>query len=105
MITQFTNRFKALVKDTMEELRRDARICMEDLQYDLTLLPEDIKCNHATYIAENINEVTDVKELFLLLNTYWDYFNYTLLEVLVNKHGSAELKIKMHTYVSELQQF
>ena len=108
MITQFTKRFRALVKDTMEELRRDARICMEDLQYDLTLLPEDIKRNHATYIAENIkklNEVADVRELFLLLNTYWDYSNYTLLEVLVNEHGSAELHLKMNTYVSELQQF
>ena len=92
----------------MKELRKDAKICMEDLQYDLTLLPEDIKRNHATYITENIkklNEVADVRELFLLLNTYWDSFNYTLLEVLVNEHGSAELQLKMNTYVSELQQF
>ena len=44
-------------------------------------------------------------EFFLLLNAYWDHFNYTLLEVLVNKHGSAELHLRMKTYVSDLQQF
>ena len=107
-VTLFTERFRTLVKDTMKELRKDVEISMEDLQYDLTLLPVDIKSNHATYITENIkklSEVTDVKELFLLLNTYWDYFNYTLLEVLVNEHGSPELKLRMKTYVSDLKLF
>ena len=92
----------------MKELRKDAKISMDDLQIDVTLLPEDIKRNHSTFIAENIkklNEVADVKELFLLLNAYWDYFNYTLLEVLVNEHGSAELQLKMKAYISDLQQF
>ena len=107
-VTQFTRRFRTLVEDTMKELRKDPTIHMEDLQFDLTLLPEDIKRNHAMFIAENIkklNEVADVKELFLLLNAYWDYFNYTLLEVLVNQHGSAELQLRMKTYVSDVQQF
>ena len=92
--SQFTTRFRTLVEDTMDELRKDPTIRMENLQFDVTLLPNDIKHNHATFISENIkklNEVADVKELFLLLNLYWDHFNYTLLEVLVNKYGSEKL--------------
>ena len=92
----------------MKELQKDAKISMDDLQFDVTLLPDDIKRNHAMYIEKNfqkLNEVANVKELFLLLNAYWDYFNYTLLEVLVNEHGGAELQLKMKTYVSDLQQF
>ena len=107
-VHQFEERFRLLVEDALKELGMSDKIPVQVLKFDVTLLPNDIKRNHATYITQHIKElkeVEDVTEFFLLLNAYWDYFNYTLLEVLVKKHGSAELQLKMKTYVSDVQQF
>ena len=44
-------------------------------------------------------------EIFCHLNLYWDSFNYTLLEMIVNKYGSTGLKEEMAEYIRDLRQF
>ena len=39
------------------------------------------------------------------LNLYWDYFNYTLLEVIIKAYGSENLKKLMGSYISDMHQF
>ena len=107
-VHQFEERFRLLVENTLKELGMSGKIPVQVLKFDVTLLPNDIKRNHATYITQHIKElkeVEDVTEFFLLLNAYWDHFNYTLLEVLVKKHGSAELQERMKAYISDVQRF
>ena len=81
---------------------------MEDLLTELTLLPSAIKHNHMTFLKENIsnlNKASDLREIFMHLNLYWDYFNYTLLEVIITAYGSETLKKQMKSYVSDIHQF
>ena len=52
----FEERFKSLVKDTLVELEKNSKITTKDLTFDLTLLPSDIKDNHAMYIKEMIKD-------------------------------------------------
>ena len=81
---------------------------MEDLLTKLTLLPSAIKHNHMTFLKENIsnlNKASDIREIFMHLNLYWDYFNYTLLEVIIKGYGSESLKEQMKSYSSDMQQF
>lgn len=107
-ISHFENKFRNLVYDTSEELTGGAEVSLQRLRYDLTLLPLKIKADHMAYIKENLSKLKkadDVTDLFMLLNTYWDHFNYTLLKVLVDLHGSDDLKERMKSYVSDLEQF
>ena len=81
---------------------------MEDLHYDLTLLPSEIKSNHLTFLNENLDKLlraSNLHEIFVHLNLYWDHFNYTLLEIIVNEYGSDTLKQEMKTYVSDMAIF
>ena len=63
---------------------------------------------HGTCIKKNIellDNVKTVRQLVILLGTYWDYFNYTLLESIVVKYGSERLQLLMKNYVSDLKIF
>ena len=83
-------------------------LLLRNIQFDLTLLPSAIRDNHINYIEKNIKNLTkadNLKEIFCHLNLYWDSFNYTLLEMIVNNYGSAALRKKMTEYVSDLRQF
>ena len=75
---------------------------------DLTLLPENIKYNHLTYIEECVPKIMtapDLPKIIMHLDLYWDYFHYALLEVIINNHGSDGLKQQMKSYVSEMKRF
>ncbi len=89
-------------------MKNENRISVEDLQFDLTLLPSKIKPNHASYMKDNFDKLrnaSDSKDIFLHLNFYWDYFNYTLLQVIINNYGSDDLKQRMQSYATDIGQF
>ena len=107
-LKDFEERFKSLVNDTLGELEKNSKVTAKKLTFDLTLLPSDIKDNHVDYIERKIKNLTkaeDLTEIFYHLNLYWDSFNYTLLEMIVNNHGSAGLKDEMTDYIRDLRQF
>ena len=37
--------------------------------------------------------------IFLLLNLYWNFLNYTLLELIVSEFGNNDTKVAMAKYV------
>ena len=45
------------------------------------------------------------EKIWLILNLYWDFLNYGLLEHVINQCGSDELKQQMQDYVDELSTF
>ena len=107
-LKSFEERFKSLANDTLVELEKNSKVTTKKLIFDLTLLPSNIKDDHVDYIERNIKNLTkaeDLMEIFCHLNIYWDSFNYTLLEMIVNNYGSAGLRKKMTEYVSDLRQF
>lgn len=97
-----------MVVDILKELKMADESLLEEIQVSITLGLSSIKSDHLDFIDKNlkkINEVSNVKGLILILNTYWDYNNYTLLEMLVDMHGSNALQKEMACYVSDLQNF
>ena len=109
MINAFKRRFRNLVVSIQKELKKQGdTISLDELLTDLTLLPSTIKQSHMTFILENmtrLGKASNLREIFILLNLYWDYFNYTLLDVLIQAYGSDSLKKEMHQYAYDLQLF
>ena len=107
-IRGFELRFKDLVVAIQKELTKEMEVSVEDLLTDIILLPSAIKRNHLTFLKENIsnlNKASNLREIFMYFNLYWDYFNYTLLEVIIKDYGSENLKKQMGSYISDLHQF
>ena len=52
-----------------------------------------------------ISNATSVERVFRVLSGYWNYFNYSLLEYVIQEFGSEDLKMKLNSYLVELLQF
>ena len=53
----------------------------------------------------NIPPPVTYEKIWLILNLYWDFLNYGLLEHVINRCGSEDLKQQMQDYVDELSTF
>ena len=66
------------------------------------------KDEHQTFINDHLMTVKPGTPLFDLwgkLSMYWNFLNFNLLEYVVSKYGTKELKHKMDEYVNDLQSF
>ena len=108
IISCFELRFEDLAVTTFQEVREGNKISFENFQFTLTLFPLKVKSNNFTFLEESIPKLmkaSNLQEIFMHLNLYWNCFNYTLLEEIVNRYGSENLKKQMKIYDSDMQQF
>ena len=104
----FTAQFQELVKVILEEVKEGNKVTVDDLLIDITLLPDPIRLDHLSFLEdnmENIMRASNLHEIILYFNLYWDCLNFNLLEVIIGKHGSDSIKEKMKSYVSDMEQF
>ena len=74
----------------------------------VTCLPVSVRPQHRSFIEEkliNIPPPVTFENIWSILNLYWDFLNYGLLEHVINQCGSEELKQQMQDYVHELSTF
>ena len=60
---------------------------------------------HGEFIDSIFKSGTTFCDLWCKLCKYWNFLNFNLLEHVVNKFGSPELKHQMNSYVCDLQKF
>ena len=97
-------KFARLTDKVLEE----HNIPLHKLKRCITQLSATNKDQHIPFIRENLSEIIESKcmeGIFLLLNLYWDFLNYTLLELIVSEFGNNDTKVAMAKYVSELVTF
>ena len=74
----------------------------------VTYLPVSVRPQHRSFIEEklmNIPPPETFAKIWSILNLYWDFLNYGLLEHVINQCGSEFLKQQMQDYVHELSTF
>ncbi len=89
-------------------MRRGNKITVDDINFNLTQSPLNIKTNHLSFLKDNIDKLSTVSNLhqyFVHLNLYWNYLNYTLLQVIIDNYGTDNLKQSMQSYASDMEQF
>ena len=73
------------------------------------LLPEPILIDHYSYIKSSIQRskcILNLMVFFRHLNLYlWNFFEYELLALLIEKKCSLDLKSKMATYAGNVERF
>ena len=74
----------------------------------VTLIPAVMRQEHVAFLMkhkQDINQASSVSEIIMLLNLYWDCFNYGLLEHLVEKCGCNKTKQLMEQFVRDVNAF
>ena len=86
----------------------EQNIPLTTLRECITLLPASIKHQHVAFLETKVKAIIhceSIEEIFLQLNLYWDFLNYTLLEHIVTEFENNDTKAAMAKYVSELVAF
>ena len=74
----------------------------------ITRLPVSTRTQHRSFIEEKLTNIpppVTIVKIWCILNLYWDFLNYGLLERVITKFGSEDLKQKMQDYVEKLSTF
>ena len=101
------NRFSDLHQKIRNELVA-GRVDTSNLLSNLTLLPLKLKKEYDKPIQEILPELKEQKsinELFYRLNPLLSFLDYALLEHIINKFGSDQLKKAIEAYGSDIQVF
>ena len=105
-VQYFENTFGNLVDKTCGEVK--GKVEPHILLSRVTCLPVSARPQHRSFIEEKLTNITPPEtfaKIWSILNLYWDFLNYGLLEHVINKCGSEGLKQQMQDYVDQLSAF
>ena len=104
-VRYFENRFGDLVDKACREVKK---IDLHILFSRVTYLPVSVRRQHQSFIEEKLTNIPPPEtfaKIWSVLNLYWDFLNYGLLEHVINQCGSEDLKQQMQSYILELSVF
>ena len=81
---------------------------LEDFRDALSLLPVAKRISHARFFQERESEIIAAKTvriLITILNRYWNYNNYDLLQYLISEFSEEPLKGDMKQYCEVLEKY
>ena len=106
-LEEFERRFSDLHHKIRDELVA-GRVGTSNVLNILTLLPLKLKKEYGKPIQEilpELKEQKNINELFYRLNPLLSFLDYALLEHIINKFGSDQLKKAIAAYGSDIQVF
>ena len=99
-------KFFKVVQD-IEDSFREKNLSVSDIKSSLKFIPE-----HEKYYLEKKPEIRSdifvaksLEELFYILSGIWDYLHPGLLQFVVTKFGCDEDKVRVETYLQEVNSF
>ena len=55
--------------------------------------------------SEEIKSADSISKIFIILNAYWNYLNYEVLEYIIDLHGTSDDAERLRNYNRELDEF
>ena len=105
-VCYFDSTFRSLVNKAYQEV--NGKMEPSDFLSRVTCLPVSDRTQHRSFIKENLTNIPPpltVVNIWTILNLYWDFLNYGLLEHVISNFGSEDLKQRMQNYVDKLSIF
>lgn len=106
-IRQFMTKFETLALSCLSELE-ETQLGLRKFRHSLMLLPATIKLEHTAFLKENLPtflRAESLEEIFMHLNLYWNFIDYSLLDYIIDRFCSEGLKMEMSEYRSDLENF
>ena len=105
---QLEKTFDDIILHAQEDMIRN-KIKIRYLRHSIIRLPGDLKREHEFFVEKvktELKKAESIEDIFLILDDYWDYLNYSLLEHIVDRHiSSDEVKKEMTEYAKEISSF
>ena len=105
-VRYFDSTFRSLVNKAYQEV--NGKMEPSDFLSRVTCLPISDRTQHRSFVEKkltNIPQSATIVNIWTILNLYWDFLNYGLLEHVIRNFGSEDLKQNMQEYVHELSVF
>ena len=108
-LNQKQNQFRTLVKKTQKHLDRTIHTKeeLDAFKVAITLLPASLDGQQVLLSPDDRKEIclaTDTAQVIIVLNQYWTFVQYELLEYVVHEYGSSSLKREMKAYVDHMDE-
>ncbi len=106
-IKQFETRFMVLQKIALNEIAEKG-VTVTDFRQTLMILPSSIKNENEEFVTSKYSlfkKAESIEDIFLYLNFYLSYIDFSLLEHIIEQFGSDSLKQDMSCYAEDMRQF
>ena len=108
-IMELEEKFDALVVRAEKHLC-DTMVGLRELRQAITRLPTYLIEYKKTkkFVKQNKKEflkAKNIEEVFITANDYWDFLNYSLLQHIINRFGSNDMRKEMETFATEILVF
>ena len=103
------NQFRTLVRKTHRHLSRTIKTGegFADFRVSISYLPASLHGHHVLLSPDDRTAIMEAKSfdpIFVVLNQYWTFHQYELLEYIVQEYGNARLKKEMKAYVDDMDE-
>ena len=78
------------------------------LRHSIIRLPGDLKNEHHMFVKKvkaELKKAESIADIFFTVDDYWDFLNYSLLEHIIDRHASDNVKKEMAEYVAQVSAF
>ena len=78
------------------------------LRHSIIRLPGDLKKEHRLFVSKvktELKKAESVEDIFFAVDDYWDFLNYSLLEHIIDRHASDNIKTEMAEYAAQISAF
>ena len=103
------NQFRTLVRKTHRHLSCTIKTGegFADFKVSISYLPASLHGHHILLSPDDRTAIMEAKsfdQIFVVLNQYWTFVQYELLEYVVREYGNARLKKEMKAYVDDMDE-
>ena len=110
-VNQKDNQFRTLVRRTHRHLSRTIKTQegedFADFKVAITLMPASLYGHHILLSSDDCSAImnaTSFDQIFIVLNQYWTFIQYELLEYVVQEYGNDDLKKEMKRYRADMEE-
>ena len=109
-IHELESKFRNLVLNAGEYLTKKESTpgFLFKFRINLVLLPASQQQQHLRFFEKNRRDIfsaSSVEEIFFILGCYWNWWNYSLLQHIIDSFGSQQLKSELRCYLKDLKRF
>ena len=101
-ITTLQSLFGKLKDDVYESVKTRP---VDTFKIRLTSFDVDGQAQHMDYIKEIIDKKTTIAEIWIELNSYWNFLNYEMLQHVLTKFRNDALQERMDQYTTKIKEF
>ena len=78
------------------------------LRHSIIRLPGDLKREHCLFVKKvkkTLKKAKSIEDIFFAIEDYWDFLNYSLLERIIDRHASDNIREEMAEYAAQISAF